>query len=275
MEATGIYHERLAVTLKQQGVRLSIVLPNKIKHFALSLNLKSKTDRIDAATIMRYGLERPLQLWDPPSELLQQLKALTREHSDTQTLLTEIKNRLHAAERAVSTPKRLLKRLRQTRDLLKKQLQQIEKELAEAATADDSIAESVACLESIPGVGLLTAVGIIAETGNFALFEQAGQLVSYSGLDPQLRQSGRYTGRTMISAKGNAHIRRMLYMPALTAIRHNEALRGVYQRLVSTKGKKMIAVTAIMRKLLVLMFTLAKKRQRFDPAYHLAGAAMA
>jgi transposase len=272
MEATGIYHQRLATTLVEQDYTVSIVLPNKIKHFAQSLNQKSKTDAIDASVIMRYGLERQLAPWQPPSALLSQIKALVREHSDIQEMLTEVRNRLHAADRAVATPKRIIKRLRQQRDLLKKQLKQIEQELTELVASDDDLSEVAECLESIPGVGRLTAVGIIAETNNFVLFEEAGQLVSFSGLDPQLRESGSWAGKTTISGRGNAHIRRILYMPALAATRFNKPLKAVYQRLVAAKGQKMIALTAVMRKLLVLMFTLAKKRQRFDPNYHLAPA---
>ena len=270
MEATGIYHERLAVCLHEHDYRVTIVLPNKIKHYALSLNLKSKTDRLDAMTITRYGLERELHAWQPPAPLLAQLKALVREHSDIQEMLTETRNRLHASERAAATPKRLLKRLRQQRDLFKKQLQQIEQELSELAKSDPDISESVECIDSIRGIGLLTAIGIVAETHNFALFDSAKQLVSYAGLDPKLRESGRWRGQTRISAKGNSHIRRILFMPALASIRFNNPLRSVYDRLVQTKSVKMVAVVAIMRKLLVLMFTLAKKRQRFDPNYHLA-----
>lgn len=275
MEATGVYHEHLAVTLREHEYTVSIVLPNKIKHFAQSLNLKSKTDRIDANVIMRYGLERQVKPWQPPTVLLRQIKSLVREYEDTQNMVTEVGNRLHAADHAALMPKRIIKRLRQQRDLLKKQLKEIQQELKELVASDDDLSETAECLTSIPGVGVLTAVGIIAETNNFALFEKPGQLVSYSGLDPQLRQSGRWAGKTTISGKGNSHIRRILYMPTLAAIRSNKPLQAVYQRLVKTKGPKMIAVTAVMRKLLVLMFTLAKKRQRFDPFYHSAPAGAA
>jgi transposase len=273
MEATGVYHERLAVALHEHGLDVAIVLPNKIKHFAQSLNLKSKTDVIDAEVIMRYGLERQIPLWHPPTAILSQIKALVREHADIQQMLTEVRNRLHAADHAAAMPKHIIKRLRQHRELLKKQLKQIEQELNDLLADDEELSERAECLDSIPGVGRLTAVSIIAETNNFALFEQASQLVSYSGLDPQLRQSGRWVGKTTISGRGNSHIRRILYMPTLAAIRFNKPLQAVYQRLLKSKGQKMVAVTAVMRKLLVLMFTLVKKRQHFDPLYHTAAAA--
>ena len=268
MEATGVYHERLAVALNEQGYTVVIVLPNKIKHFAKSLNLKSKTDAIDAEVILRYGLERQDQPWQPPMALLAEMKALVRQHNDIQTMLTEVSNRLHATQHAASTPKSVIKRLRQQRDLLKKQLKQIQQELTELVETEPEIAETAECIASIPGVGKLTAISLIAETNNFLLFEQPGQLVSYCGLDPQLRQSGKWAGKTTISAKGNAHIRRILFMPALAAIRSNKPLQAVYRRLVAAKAQKMIAVTAVMRKLLVLIFTLAKKRQMFDPNFH-------
>jgi transposase len=104
MEATGVYHERLAVALHEEGYTVVIVLPNKIKHFAQSLNLKSKTDAIDAEVILRYGLERQQTPWQPPMALLAELKAIVRQHNDIQTMLTEVRNRLHASQKAASTP---------------------------------------------------------------------------------------------------------------------------------------------------------------------------
>jgi transposase len=267
MEATGVYHEKLATTLIAADYHVSIVLANKIKHYALSLNLKSKTDRIDAVTIARYGLERQLSLWQPASELLSALKSLVREHENIQTILTEVRNRLHALQHSATASKPTLKRLRQQRDLLEKQRQQIDREITALISSSEELSESASFITSIPGVGLLTAAGVLAETNQFDLIDDAKQLISYSGLDPKLHESGKWKGQTHISHRGNSHLRRILYMPALSAIRHNKPLRALYERLAIKKGKKMVAVIAVMRKLLELIYTLWKKRQYFDPNY--------
>lgn len=267
MEATGVYHERLALILHQHGYSVSIVLANKVYYFAKSENQKSKTDQIDAGVITRYGLERRLTPWQPPEPVLQELKALVREHDDINHMLTEIRNRLHASERSAAAPKSVTKRLRQQRELLKEQIKQIQQELKKLVEHSEDLSDAVECMASIPGIGLLTAVTVLAETNNFELMDNPKQLISYSGLDPRLRQSGKYQGRTTISGQGNHHLRRSLYMPALTAIRRNPMLKGFYQRIISSKSSKMIGVVAVMRKLLTLMFTLWKKRQMFNPLY--------
>ena len=267
MEATGVYYERLAVWLVERGYNVVIVLPNNIKHFARSDNRKSKTDSIDALTITCYGLEKTLKPWKPASALMIQLKALTREHDTSTAELTEVRNRLHALEHAAHTPKPTIKRLRQQRDLLKKQLKQIAQEISELIKSDPQLSESVECMSSIQGVGILTTAKVLAETNAFALVERSSQLISFSGLDPTLRQSGTYTGKVMISHKGNRMIRSALYMPALSAIKHNPQMRAFYNRLVERGTLKKKAVVAVMCKLLRLMYTLWKKGERYDAAY--------
>jgi transposase len=267
MEATGVYYERLAVWLVEQGYTVVIVLPNNIKHFARSDNRKSKTDTIDALTITCYGLEKTLKPWKPASALMLELKSLTREHDTSTQELTEVRNRLHALEHAAHTPKPTIKRLRQQRDLLKKQLKQITQEISDLIKSDPELGESVECMSSIQGIGVLTTAKVLAETDSFALVERGAQLISFSGLDPTLRQSGTYSGKVMISHKGNRIIRAALYMPALSAITHNPQMRAFYNRLIERGTLKKKALVAVMCKLLRLMYTLWKKRERYDAAY--------
>lgn len=271
MEATGVYYQALAFWLLERNYAVVIVLPNNIKHFARSDNRKSKTDAIDAVTITCYGLEKTLKAWKPAPELWSDLKSLTREHDSSTRERTEVSNRLHAAEHAVRTPKAIIRRLRQQRDLLKKQIKQIEQEIKELIESDPELKESVKFLSSINGIATLTAAKVLGETDNFALVERSSQLISFSGLDPLLRESGSYRGAVMISHKGNRMIRSALYMPALSAIRSNPQMRAFYERLVARGTAKKKAIVAVMCKLLRLMFTLWKKRECFDPAY---GSAM-
>jgi transposase len=122
---------------------------------------------------------------------------------------------------------------------------------------------------SIKGVGLLTALIVISETNGFELIENKAQLVSYAGSDVVERQSGSsIRGKTRISKKGNAHIRRALHYPALSAVRYEGQLGDLYKRVTLRNPKvKMIGLVAVQRKLLVLIYTLFKKNQPYDPNY--------
>lgn len=273
MEASGVYYERLAVWLVEQGYQVSVVLPNKIKAHAKSDNRKSKTDRIDADAITHFGLEKGMKPWLPAEPIMAELKSLVREHESVTGDLVTVKNRLHALEKAARAPKHTIKRLRQQRDMFKKQLKQIEQEIKELIKSDPELAKEAECIDSAPAVGLITVATVLAETNRFEHVECAEQLVSYVGIDPTLQQSGKHKGTVRISRKGNRVLRHALYMPALCAIKHNPAMRALHQRIVARTGIKMKGVVAVMRKLLSLMYTLWKKRECYNPAYAPAPAA--
>ena len=122
---------------------------------------------------------------------------------------------------------------------------------------------------TIKGVGVITAASVIAETNGFALFKNKAQLVSYAGYDVVENQSGSsLNGKTRISKKGNSHIRRCLHFPALVAIKHNIRFKNLYDRVFENTKIKMKGAVAVQRKLLVLIYTLYRKNQPFDPEYN-------
>jgi transposase len=273
MEATGVYYENLAYWLNNQDEKLCILLPNKVKHFAKSLNIKTKTDSKDAQLLSRLGLERKLDYWKIPSKTMREIKALSREYRETKTKLVLIKNQLHAKSHSYCCPKSTEKRIKRQIKLLETQLLEIEKELKAQVKADSTLSDKIAQISTIPGVGFITVVCILAETNAFALVSNAKQLVSYSGLDIQHNQSGLREGKTKISKKGNSFIRNALYMPALCASKHNPNMKAFYSQLCERKPAKKIAVTAVARKLLILMYTLWKTDTEFDADYQTKTAA--
>jgi transposase len=129
MEATGVYHEELAYYLVAQGHTVSIIMPKKIKAYAASLDIKSKTDDWDAQVLTRFGLERPLLAWTPPSESMRALRALTREHQSLNGLSTQVRNQLHALSRAHHAAATTEKRLKALLQLYAKQQKRIEQEM--------------------------------------------------------------------------------------------------------------------------------------------------
>ncbi|UJH89673.1 IS110 family transposase [Antarcticibacterium sp. 1MA-6-2] len=267
MEATGVYYENLAYWLQERDFYLSVVLPNKVNYFAKSHNIKTKTDSVDAKLLCRMGLERKLDHWEIPSLQMRTLKILTRDYRSLKAKLTMTKNQLHAKDNSHKCPPTVGKRLKQQIQLLEKQISQVESEIKLVVRKDSILDERIRKMETIPGVGFMTIACILGETNAFALVRNSKQLVSYCGFDIQHRQSGLYAGKTTISKKGNSFIRSALYMPALSSLQHNPNLKIFYNRLSEKKSIKKIAVTAVARKLLVLIYTIWKNGSEYNPDY--------
>lgn len=269
IEATGVYYEELAWFLHNHGRKVCLLVATRAKHYAKSLPVKSKTDSIDAGILARYGLERAPRRWRPPSGKLRTIKALLRERAALQKERTRVANRLHAAQTAWNHPEATIRRLKDHIDYIDRQVAAIEKQLESLWTAEQDLAEPVARIGKVQGLKPLTILTVIAETNGFACEPNRNQLTSYSGLDVALDDSGQYSGPTSISKHGNAHIRRALYMPALSASQHNRALETFYERLVdNSDDQKQKAIVAVMRKLLLLIHSLWKSGQEYDADFH-------
>lgn len=264
MEATGVYYEGLAYHLTRLKQNVSVILPNKVKHFSKSLNIKTKNDIIDARIIAKMGTERPMDAWQPPDPIFRQLRSLTRLYSDLKKEKTTFGNRLDACQSGedplafiVNSNKTLIKGI----DL---QLAKCEKEITTLIYSQEWLASKVDKLLSIKGVGLITIAIILAETQGFKLIRNGKQLVSYAGFDVIQRDSGTsIKGKTRISKKGNSRIRAALFFPALVSSRFNENFKSIYMRINSGKSSKMVGVTALQRKILLLIYALWKKDQFF------------
>ncbi len=268
MEATGVYHESLAYFLEGQGYEVSIVLPNKISNYFRTLEVKTVTDKTASEAIARFGLERNLDRWKRPAETFKKLKQLTRERDQLVGERTIVKNQLHAEQAEAYPGKESIARAKARIKLLDKQIAQIEQEINALVKKDKAVNQSVELIRSIPGVGLLTAVTVLAETNGFDLIRNKRQLTSYAGLDVKEKLSGTSVkGKPKISKRGNRYLRKAMYMPALTAIRNEGRFKVLFTRLVSRHGIKMKAAVAVQRKLLEMIYTLYKTNTAFDKDY--------
>lgn len=268
MEATGVYHECLAYYLSDKGQEVNIVLPNKISNYFRTLDVKTITDKSASQAICRFGLERKLDVWQKPKKIFKDLKQLTRERDQLIADRTVLKNQLHA-EKAESFPNESsIKRATKRIQLINKQELEIKAEIAGIVKMDTELVKKIAKITTIPGVGKLTAVIVLAETNGFELIKNKKQLTSYSGLDVKLKDSGTSVkGKPKISKRGNRHLRKAMHMPALSAIKHNEQHKAVFIRLVSKHGIKMKAAVAVQRKILELIYTIYRTDQTFDKDY--------
>ena len=265
MEATGVYHESFAYFLDNLGYEISIVLPNKISNYFRTLEIKTVTDKTMSETIARFGLERKLDNWKRPRAIFKTLRQLTRERDQLVQERSMVKNQLHAEQSESEPNPSSLTRMKKRIVLLNKQEKEIKEEIAKLIKQDEQVKDSIKTVGSLPGVGLLTAATVLAETNGFELIRNKRQLTSYAGLDVKEKQSGTsIKGKPTISKRGNAYLRKAMHMPALTAIRHDERFKAIFARLVSKHGIKMKAAVAVQRKLLEMIYVLYKNQVPYD-----------
>ena len=265
MEATGVYFESLAYYLSDNNYQVSVVLPNKISNYFRTLQVKTITDKTASEAITQFGLERKLDNWEAPKGIYRKLRQLTRERGQVMETRTAAKNQLHAEKSGAYPNPSSLARLKKLIALLNNQEKEIMQELKQLLGEDEEIKQLLVILCSLPGIGLLTAATVLAETNGFNLIRNKRQLASYAGLDVREKQSGTSVkGKPKISKKGNKYLRRAMHFPALTAIRHDQRFKGIFVRLVSRHGIKMKGAVAVQRKLLEMMFTLFKNQTMYD-----------
>lgn len=268
MEATGVYYESLAHHLHKIKQEVCVVLPNTSKHFFASLNIKTKTDAVDAKVLSQFGVERGHKPWTPPNPLLLELRNLTRYHVQLMEQRTALLNIKHSKD-AAHEIQTFIKKSNQTLiRQIDKQIEQCKGKIQELIISDEHLHQKVQDALTIKGVGLITVATIIAETLGFKHVKSAKQLASYAGYDVVERESGTsIKGKTRISKKGNRYIRNALYFPAMVASRFNPELKATYQRIIEKKPSKMVGQVAIQRKLLVLIYALWKKDERYIENY--------
>lgn len=265
MEATGVYHQKFAYFLYENGIDLSVVLPNKISNYMRTLSIKTITDDTCADAICLFGLERKLDNWKRPKKIYKTLQQLTRERDQIVDERVVIKNQIHAEESEAEPNERTLIRLSERLQLLNSQEREIKADIKDLLQSDKDVQQIVDRITTIPGIGTLTAVTILGETNGFELIRNKKQLTSYAGLDVKEKQSGTSVkGKPRISKKGNRHLRKAMHLPALAAIRHDEHYKGLFARLVSKHGIKMKAAIAVQRKLLELTYILVKNNTSYD-----------
>lgn len=268
MEATGVYHQKLAYYLEGTKRNVSIVLPNKISNYMRILEVKTVTDKSCSQAIAQFGLERKLDYWKRPNEAYKELQQLTRERDQIVLERSIIKNQIHA-EKAEAYPNiRSLERMQARIQFLSSQEKEIKNDIKEIVDNHAEIKQIVKRVTTIPGVGELTAVIVLAETNGFELIRNKSQLSSYAGLDVKEKQSGTSVkGKPKISKKGNRNLRKSLHLPALVAVKWDDHFKNIYARLVSKHGVKMKALVAIQRKILELIYVLFKNETEYDKDY--------
>jgi transposase len=245
-EATGGYEREVVAALHQANIPVSVLNPARVRHFARATGQRAKTDHIDAAVLSSYGQALQPKPTAPRTEQEQQLTELVRRR--VQVLEILVAQRQQAERLTLPSLRRQAQSLvrRLERDLV-----QIEDQLQELRTQAPALQQRVQKLEAITGVGTITALGVLAELPELGTLNRR-QAAALAGLAPHPRESGQWHGRRTIGG-GRAPVRRALYMAALVAARSNRQLKEFYQRLRTAGKPAKVALTAVMRKLVVLM----------------------
>jgi transposase len=239
-----------------------VVNPYPIKRFGESLGVRSKTDSLDARVIACFGVGRKLWLPHRKEAAIRELHSLQKDRDALVAMLKSEHQRARGSERnsaALAVHTRLCHELEQG-------IKDLEAVIHELVWAEADLKKDVALLESIPGVGFLTATVLIGAIGDLRRFERSRQLAAFGGVSPRERLSGKSIhGRTVMSKKGNPRIRSALYMAAMTAVRKEGGLQRKYRELVARGKPPKSALGAIMRRLLVLMRAILISGEAFDP----------
>jgi len=261
LEATGNYGEDLAIFLHEAGHTVSIINPARIKGFAQSELVRTKTDKIDAGVIARFCLAMKPDPWAPPSPEIRALRALVRRADSLIDMLTQEKNRLGTAHESI------LPLVKKHIAYLEKENKKIRDQIADLIDRNPELRRKKDLLASIPGIGKATTAILLAELDDLRKFRHVRELVAFIGLAPRETLSGSsIKGKPRLCKTGHARLRKALYMPALVSIRYNLMI-AFYERL-REKGKNgKVMVCAIMRKLVHIIFGVLKSGKKYDPNY--------
>jgi transposase len=270
LEATGTYWVSLAVSLHKAGFHLAVINPAQAHAFAKALLRRSKTDAIDAQTLAELGARLQPDRWTPPPAIYTEVQQRLNQRDALLDMRQQVRNQRHALVQQPVVVEAVKKRMDELVATLDEQIHVVEREIAEALQAHREWAAAARRLQTIPGVGLITAAWLLVTTVNFTLCRSAEEAVGYAGLAPVERQSGTSVrGRAHLSPGGNGRLRRALYLASLSAARHNPILKPFYTRLREAGKPAKVAYCAVARKLLRLAWAVVVKKTDFDPTYGL------
>ena len=267
LEATGIYSLDAALALdRADGIEVAVLNPKTVNRFAQTLR-RSKTDKADAAALAEYSLRMPFVAWRRPGPVALALRAIARHAASLTQDRARLGNRLHAAQGSATVPRCVRQDLRRAMDGLDKRIARLRREAVAAIRRDAGLQRKFERLIAMPGIAETSAVQLLAELAGLDPEMTVRQWVAYSGLDPAHQTSGTSVRKpSRISRRGNSHLRRALYMPALVGVRCDPHLKAFYRTLQGRHKTKLQALMAVARKLLHAIFGIFKTDTPYDGA---------
>ena len=258
MEATGKWHRLVHRRLHEAGYAVAVVNPYRSRKLADAMGHLAKTDTIDAGTLARFGEALRPRTTPPPPAAVAALRELVAARRSGVDELTSLTNRLGTADHCL-----VARQLRARIAMLERHLKALDIATARAVNDHPALAGLFRILISIPGIGPVTATTMIAELNELGRCSRT-QIAALLGVAPMNWDSGLLRGRRIIKG-GRAPLRAVLYMAAVAAIRVNPDLKAFYQHLRDKGKKPKLALTAVMRKLVILANTLVKENRTWSP----------
>lgn len=257
LEASGGWEQPLVDALHAADLPVAVVNPRQVRDFARAMNQLAKTDAIDAAVIARFAaFARPL-LTEKMSANDEKMRAFRTRRDQIVGMLTQERNRLsRQRDRDVQ------RTIERAIDLYEQQLQEVDEALHQCVQNDAELCDKAQRMTSVPSIGKTTACALLVEMPELGRLNRR-EAARLAGLAPINRDSGTYRGHRKIGG-GRPRIRTAIYMATLVATRHNPTIKAYYQHLLSKGKKKMVALTACMRKLLLILNAILKNQTSWN-----------
>ncbi len=230
MEATGTYHQALALFLSDRGFEVCVVNPALIKSHGESMAARTKTDAKDCMIIADYGAKMNPKPWAPPSAQYRVLEQLLRRLEQLDKMIGQEKNRREALGSGPADPD-ILSSIEKTLSYFEKEYRDLLKKIKNHLDQHPDLKDDIKLLTSIPGIGELTALRMTSALEGGSRFASARQFAAYLGLTPRRNQSGINKGNSRLSKMGPSALRKALYMPSVTALSCNPDVHALYERL--------------------------------------------
>jgi transposase len=251
MEATGGFERPVRAVLEQAGLPCAVVNPRQVRDFAKSKNILAKTDSLDALVLASFGEKMEPKVRPGKDKETQELEAIVTRRRQLIGILTGEKNRLGQV-----ASEKMRTNIQEHISWIEKCLKDLEKDMRKRIKQMPEWREKAKIIRSVPGIGPVTMCTMLA------LFPELGklnrkQIASLAGLAPFNRDSGKYRGQRRIWG-GRAPVRSVLYMATLSAIRWNRVIKAFYTRLKEAGKKPKVAITACMRKLLIILNSMVR-----------------
>jgi transposase len=255
LEATGGYERRAAAALRQAGWRVAVVNPTRVRRFAEAMGVMAKTDKIDARLIAWYAAVAQPAPNGQLTPLEEQLGDLVERRRQLLVEIVAEKNRLSTGSEHVRQD------IEEHIAWIEAHLERLEDQIRACIAQNPDWQARAEIIDSVPGVGEVTASTMVAELPELGLLNRQ-QIAALVGVAPFNQDSGPKRGKRKI-AGGRAGIRKALFMATLSATKHNSVIRTFYERLLKSGKLKMVALTACMRKLLVIINAMVRKGEKW------------
>lgn len=258
-EATGAYHRGLERQLGLAGLQFIKVNPKQARRFAQAIGRLAKTDSVDAKMLARMGVVLDLAPQGAEAEDVHELRELMTARRAL------IKDQVTAKTRLATAINPLVReQLCRRVDDIAADIQAWDKVIAQIAKTRGTLDERIRRLMTIPGIGRLTATAMLIDMPELGHLDSK-KIAALAGLAPMTQQSGKWQGKERIIG-GRSSLRRAIYMPALVAIRFNQDFEATYQHLLKAGKAKKVAITAVMRRMVILANTLLREQRDWQPA---------